>query len=223
MPFASWKEGGRQLPHVPRCFIWPCDAKCRIRMWGSPCRIRTALVGTKEFLGAHDFHRDIAGAHRDANMRRHLMSSKDSLGPHHELNNIQVGNGSSCHQLFLLLFSTSFVCCHLTILYKGRIPWTSFVVSVRSWGCSVSEPRGPLPHEGLWPHGKGDWGAGPMAGPRQKHGGRRGVGPPHGAGAAWPHNLVQRAGRSPQPDGAPGPAHGRGSRQRVATPAAARQ
>jgi hypothetical protein len=150
--------------------------------YGCGGRIRTALVGTKEFLGAHDFHRDIAGAHHDANMRRHLMSSKDSLGPHHELNNIQVGNGSSCHQLFLLLFSTSFVCCHLTILYKGRIPWTSFVVSVRSWACSVSEPRGPLPHEGLWPHGKGDWGSGPMAGPRQKHGGRRGVGPSQGAG-----------------------------------------
>ena len=124
----------------------------------------------------------IVEAHHDANMRRHLMSSKDSLGPHHELNNMQVGNGSSCHLLFLFLFSTSFVCCHLTILYKGRIPWTSFVVSVRSWGCSASEPRGPLPHEGLWPHGKGDWGAGPMTGPRQKHGGRRGVGPSQGAG-----------------------------------------
>ena len=103
VPFVSWKEGGRQLPHVARCFIWPCDAKCRIRMWGSLCRIRTALVGTKEFLGAHDFHRDIAGAHHDANMRRHLMSSKDSLGPHHELNNIQVGNGSFCHQLFFVV------------------------------------------------------------------------------------------------------------------------
>ena len=46
------------------------------------------------------------------------------------------------------------------------------------------------------PEVKGDWDAGPMAGPRHKSGGRRGVGPPHGAGAMWPAPIRCNRGKA---------------------------